>query len=157
MGVEAGRALSDELPPPTDEDLLILGVAHMGCLEKAFRLLRSQRAPLKTNLPIMTLEVMEKRSGPAVDLPALKGECPFCQSFNSLLTKEDIYPTWLLKELRRYGARSKHEGRWSTKIVGYTTPSPVGDFVKIFTSIAAAYPCPLDTSSTPMSRSGLSL
>lgn len=122
MGVEAGRVLADELPPPKDEDLLILGVAHMGCLEKAFRLLRSQRAPLKTDLPIMMLEVMEEGSGPAVGLPTPKGECPFCQGFNSLLTKEDIYPTWLLKELRRYGARSKHEGRWSNKIIGYTTP-----------------------------------
>ncbi|MCA1600248.1 MAG: hypothetical protein LC776_00920 [Acidobacteria bacterium] len=123
MGVEARRVLADALPPPADEDLLILGIAHMDCLEQAFRLLRSQRAPLETDLPIMTLEVMEERSGPDVGLPTTKGECPFCQGLNSLLTKEDIYPTWLLKELRRYGARSNYEGRWSTKIVGYTTPA----------------------------------
>jgi hypothetical protein len=71
MGVEAGRVLADELPPPADEDLLILGVAHVGCLEEAIRLLRSQQAPLKTNLPVMTLEVMEEKSGSAVGLPAL--------------------------------------------------------------------------------------
>lgn len=34
-------------------------------------------------------------------------------------------------------------------------PSPLGDFVKIFTSIAAAYLCPLDTFMAPMSWSGL--
>lgn len=122
MGVEAGRIFADELPPPVDEDLLIFGVAHMDCLEAAFGLLRSQRVPLSTDLPTMMLEVTEEGSGPAVDQPTPKGKCLFCQGFNARLTKEDIYPTWLLKELRRYGARSKYEGRWSTKIVGYTTP-----------------------------------
>lgn len=122
LEVEAGRMIADELPPPADEDLLLLGVAHMVCLEQTLRLLRAQRGWLKPDLPVMTLEVVERESIPNVGLPTPKGACPFCQGFNASLTKEDIYPTWLLKELRRYGARSKHEGRWSTKIVGYTTP-----------------------------------
>jgi hypothetical protein len=123
IGVDAGLMFADIFPPPSDEDLFILGVAHRSCLEQARWLLRAQRAPLKENLPSMTLEAIERASVPDFALPTPKGECPFCQGLDSSITEEDIYPRWLLDELRSYGARSKHKGRWTTKLYRTTTPA----------------------------------
>jgi hypothetical protein len=126
IGVDAGHVLADVFPPPSNEDLFILGVAHRSCLERARQLLRTQQAPLKANLPRMTLEVTERVSVPDLGLPTPMGECPFCQGLNVSITEEDIYPRWLLEELRSYGARSKRRGRWTTKLYR-TTTSACGD------------------------------
>jgi hypothetical protein len=50
IGVDAGRMFADTFPPPSDEDLFILGVAHRTCLEQARRLLRAQKMLWGSNM-----------------------------------------------------------------------------------------------------------
>lgn len=103
--VDAGRLFSDPLPAPGDEQLYMLGAAHRDCLQKAYSLLRHGQAVLVHPLQPMFIDAPEADQLRSNGLPASPGKCPFCQDLQPEPTKEDIYPIWLVKELRRLGVR----------------------------------------------------
>jgi hypothetical protein len=125
MSVDPGLTFADPLPAP--DEVLLLGVAHRTCLEMARRMLREQRVSLDDDLPRLLIEEVrdEEWSGRETSEPTPEGECPFCQGFgpNPKMTDEDIYPQWLLRELKRRGARSRRGDVLSEKIYRVTAPT----------------------------------
>lgn len=122
IGVGAAQMFADPLPPPRQEDLLLLGVAHRGCLETARDNLRRRLAPLEAELPRISVEEFDEHD-PKLDmhLPAEEESCPFCQGRDQRITQEDIYPLWLMRELRQRGARVLRDGKPARKFAGPTT------------------------------------
>jgi hypothetical protein len=115
--------LSDPLPPPDDEDLLFLGIAHHACMHLARERIRSKRVVFPETLPFAFIKPLSSHEDvPDMGLPARVGDCPFCQDRSVRLSKEDIYPKWLLRELSRRGAGVRKHGRLTTKIIGPTIP-----------------------------------
>lgn len=55
-------------------------------------------------------------------LPPPRGHCPFCQDLYPDPTKEDIYSIWLVKELRRLGAKISSSDPRRRKVTWPTTP-----------------------------------
>ncbi|WP_327344427.1 hypothetical protein [Streptomyces europaeiscabiei] len=118
--VDVGRAFADPLPPPDDEQLYMLGAAHRPCLATAVGLLRVGRAQLADTLTVMNVEPIIGEGAHTNWLPAPPGRCPFCQDLESQPTAEDIYPKWLVREMKRHGVRSTDPQR--RRINWPTTP-----------------------------------
>jgi hypothetical protein len=122
IGTAAGLSVSDPLPPPASEDVVLLGVAHKDCIKQARDRLRLGAVELDDVLPALMLDIPAKDDPSLrVNLPAAVNSCPFCGVSGGRMTVEDIFPMWLMKELRRRGARPL-DGRPTRHIVGPTTP-----------------------------------
>lgn len=104
--VNVGRAFADPLPRPGDEQLYMLGAAHRSCLAVAVGLLRSGAAQLAEDLTAMDIEPTIGDHVHENWLPAPPGHCPFCLDPQGQPTDEDIYPKWLVREMKRHGIRS---------------------------------------------------
>ncbi len=128
--VDPGQAFADQLPAPAE--VYLLGVVHRECLQSGVRMLRAGTASLGSDLATLLIEVEpDPRSGPVLgnlSEPPRRDQCPFCQQLgpNSKLTDEDIYPEWLLRELRSRGARMRRGDELTEKIYR-TTTSVCGD------------------------------
>ncbi len=105
--VDAGRSLSDPWPPPSDEPLFLVGVSHYKCMQAARAQIRGGQVGVAEDASIMYLD--EGNPDEMIDFSsnAKADECPFCQYSYSPLSKEDVYPRWLLRELTRRGARAR--------------------------------------------------
>lgn len=119
---DAGRAVAVTLPAPVDEQLYVLGAAHRDCLHVAEALLRAGRAVLDDPLQELFVDAPPGGRVHTNWLPPPRGRCPFCQDLHPDPTKEDIYPIWLVKELRRLGARISSPDPRRRKIIWPTTP-----------------------------------
>jgi hypothetical protein len=104
--VDVGRAFADPLPAPGDEQLYMLGAAHRSCLATAVGLLRAGRAQLADELTVMDIEPITGDRVHENWLPPPPGRCPFCSDPHGQPTDEDIYPKWLVREMKRHGIRS---------------------------------------------------
>ncbi|WP_433052566.1 hypothetical protein [Dactylosporangium sp. CS-033363] len=123
VNVDPLRMVADELPPPADEPLVALGVAHNVCLELSVARLRRREIELPDVLPIAMLEVLDHNTPlrqPQDPTPV--GECPFCQGHGRHITNEDIYPKWLLRYLESRGARMVRDDRTARRLGGLVTP-----------------------------------
>ncbi|GAB2497460.1 hypothetical protein GCM10027063_40910 [Promicromonospora xylanilytica] len=104
--VDVGRMFADPLPPPNDEQLYMLGVAHSSCLPTAVALLRARSTQLADDLTEMDVEPIIGGRVHENWLPAPPGRCPFCLDPEAQFTDEDIYPKWLVREMEQHGIRS---------------------------------------------------
>ncbi|MCZ4117925.1 hypothetical protein [Streptomyces sp. H39-S7] len=118
--VDVGRAFADPLPPPDEEQLFMLGTAHRSCIATAVALLRERRAQLTDDLTVMNIEPITGHHAHENWLPAPPGRCPFCSDPEGQLTDEDIYPKWLVREMKQHGVRSTDPQR--RRISWPTTP-----------------------------------
>ncbi|MFI2725123.1 hypothetical protein [Streptomyces sp. NPDC018647] len=120
--IDAGRGFADPLPTPVGESLYMLGAAHRACLDAAVDLLRQGRAVFDHPLQEAFVDVPPHGQALTNWLPAQRGRCPFCQDLEPNPTKEDIYPKWLIRELRRLGVRSGSPDPRQRKVEWPTTP-----------------------------------
>lgn len=120
--VGPGRMYGDPMPPPVGQSLFILGAVHRECLQRAYQLLRAGRALLREELPLMSIDSEVDSSELDFLSPTLSGTCPFCQDPYTDLSKEDVHPKWLLRELKDRGARVMRGGHWSNKVPALLAP-----------------------------------
>ncbi|MDQ0773076.1 hypothetical protein QF026_001542 [Streptomyces aurantiacus] len=118
--VDVGRMFSDPLPPPNDEPLYMLGAAHRACLGTAVQLLRAGRAQLGDILTTMDIDTNLEGQAHTNWMAPPPGRCPLCQDPHAQPTDEDIYPKWLVREMKRHGVRSSDPHR--RRINWPTTP-----------------------------------
>jgi hypothetical protein len=100
----AGFPFADDMPPPSDEPLFLLGVAHRSCVADAYERLRRQEVDLPAELPSLLLAADVDGPAPDVHLPSPRGTCPFCQGVDGTPSEEHLLPKWLQRELLRRGA-----------------------------------------------------
>lgn len=104
-GTDPLRAFATDVDRLPDEELLMLGVAHIRCTNAARARLESGTVELPAELPVLQVEMGEHlpRMPYTLDRPTQSDACPFCDS-QSDLTQEHVWPDWYSRELQKRGA-----------------------------------------------------
>jgi hypothetical protein len=120
--MSANQMQSDPLPPPQDEKVIILGVAHKSCFHQALELLRRGVATISNQSPEVHLEWGDHLPRFDFGAPATPFECPFCQYMQAAFTNEDITPSWMIRYILRRADLDAEQSRLLKRHLTVLTP-----------------------------------
>lgn len=107
FGQDPDRIRAEDPDALESGELLLLGVAHRGCVERARWRLRAGHVPLPVILPTLAADEIEELPE-QFHLPPDGRRCAFCGG-DAKLTDEHVWPQWLSRALRQLpGAPKQH-------------------------------------------------